>query len=95
LLGINWAQLSIGTAALLIIGFLGARLIDGVFSKQRDEMKTVIENNTTATNNLLSFLQVTLTKNQAEMGQVVENTKHIPGMDNRVNDIWQAVKPEK
>ncbi len=34
-------------------------------------MKTVIENNTTATNNLLSFLQVTLTKNQAEMGQLL------------------------
>jgi hypothetical protein len=55
----------------------------------------VIENNTAAINNLTSFLQITLTKNESSMEQVIKNTEHIPGMAQQVNAIWDVVKPGK
>lgn len=98
---VDWTQLSIGASALVILGYLGGKALDGIFKKERqdsrrqvkvqDELKQVIENNTAATNTLISFLQVTLTKNETCMEQVVKQTEHIPGMAKQVSAIWDVV----
>jgi hypothetical protein len=101
---IDWTQLSGVAIALLIIGYLGGKVLDLFLLRQRrsdegehrtgnEELKKVIENNTLATNTLISFLQVTLTKNESSMEQVVRNTEHIPVMAQKVSDIWDCVKP--
>lgn len=96
--GIDWgqvAQMGVGGAALLLLGYLGGKVIDAFGNKatteQKDEMKQVIENNTAATQTLISFLQVTLTKNETCMEQVVKNVEHIPGMAQQVKAIWDMV----
>lgn len=98
--GIDWgqvAQMGVGGTALLLLGYLGGKVIDAFGNKgaeQKDEMKQVIENNTAATQTLISFLQVTLTKNETCMEQVVKNVEHIPGMAQQVKSIWDVVSQQ-
>ena len=91
----QFAQYGIGGLAIGALVYLGGKALDAFREGKQTEKDQVIENNTAAMNNLTSFLQVTLTKNEVCMDQVVENTKHIPVMANQVNNIWEAVKSEK
>lgn len=90
-----FAQYGLGGLALGALVYLGGKALDVFRDGKRTEKDQVIENNTAAMKDLCTLIQVHFAENKACMDQVVDNTKYIPGMASRVNDIWDAVKPEK
>lgn len=98
--GVDWTQLSIGGIAAIGIVLAFCKFIDVWGQKQsqedkdnKDELKKVIENNTAATNCLLNFLQIALTKNESSMNEVVLNSRLIPGMNVKLDVIANQISP--
>ena len=71
--GVDWTQVSIGVACVAMVGYVLIKIIPSFAPSKTDKeaFTQVIENNTRAIDQLSTILQVSFTRQEAKIDEVV------------------------